>query len=153
MSSFHEGNAMLLTFSDLSEGMIAQRSVLIGEEQVRSFVALTADNAPVHVNADHARSLGYDGPIAHGILVGSMYSQILGCELPGSNTVIMKFTLDMLKPVSVGETIEYQVTVSRLFEATRSVALTLSARDSAGEQVSRGTAVCLLRNGPTLETN
>ncbi len=126
--------------------MTAQRSVLIGEDHVRSFVALTADNAPVHVDVDHARSLGYDGPIAHGILVGSMYSQILGCVLPGPNTVIMKLALDMLKPVPVGETIEYQVTVSRLFEATRSVVLALSARDSAGEQVSRGTAVCLFKN-------
>jgi 3-hydroxybutyryl-CoA dehydratase len=143
---------MPLTFRDLTEGMVAKRSVLIGDDQVSSFVALTADNAPVHTDRDHARSLGYEGRIAHGMLVGSMYSQILGCELPGVNAVIMKLSLDMVKPVLIGDTVQYSVAVSRLSEATRSATMTLSAHNAAGEQVNRGTAVCIFR-GPISETN
>ena len=107
---------------------------------------LTGDDAPVHRDEAHARSMGYDKPIAHGFLVGSMYSQILGCELPGPDTVIMKVSLDMLKSVYIGETIRYQVTVSRISEAARTVVLDLSAKNVIDEQVSRGTAICLFKS-------
>ena len=89
--------------------------------------------------------MGYDRPIAHGLLVGSMYSQILGCELPGPKTVIMKLSLDMLKSVYIGDTIQYLVRVSRVSEASQTVVLDLSAENEIGEQVSRGTAVCLYK--------
>jgi 3-hydroxybutyryl-CoA dehydratase len=137
--------AMLLGLHDLSVGITAARSVLIGEDEVRAFTRLTGDDAPVHTDETHARSMGYDRQVAHGLLVGSMYSRILGCELPGPRTVIMKLSLDMLKPVYIGDTIRYQVTVSRVSEAARSVVLDLSATNALGEEVSRGTAVCLYK--------
>jgi 3-hydroxybutyryl-CoA dehydratase len=136
---------MPFTLGELSTGMTAARSVLIGEGEIEAFVRLTGDDAPVHIDETHARSMAYDKRIAHGFLVGSMYSQILGCELPGPETIIMKLSLDMLKPVYIGETIQYCVTVSRVSEATRSVVLDLSARNATGEQVSRGTAVCVYK--------
>jgi 3-hydroxybutyryl-CoA dehydratase len=136
---------MSADFHDLSAGMIAARSVLIRDEEIRAFAHLTGDDAPVHTDETHARSMGYDRRIAHGLLVGSMYSRILGCELPGPQTVIMKLSLDMLKPVYIGDTIRYQVTVSRVSDAARSVVLDLSATNALGEEVSRGTAVCLYK--------
>jgi len=137
---------MFLGLHDLSVGMTASRSVLIGDGEVRAFTRLTGDDAPVHTDETHARSMGYDRRIAHGFLVGSMYSRILGCELPGPRTVIMKLSLDMLKSVYVGDTIQYQVTVGRVSEAARTVVLDLSAKNAIGEQVSRGTAVCLYKS-------
>ena len=136
---------MLLGLHDLSVGMTAARSVLIGEDEVRAFTRLTGDDAPVHIDEAHARSMGYHRRIAHGFLVGSMYSQILGCELPGPGTVIMKLSLDMLKSVYIGDTIRYQVTVTRVSAAARTVVLDLSAKNALGEEVSRGTAVCLYK--------
>jgi 3-hydroxybutyryl-CoA dehydratase len=136
---------MPFDLQDLSIGMTASRSILIGDHQVRSFTDLTGDNAPIHSDAVHARRMGYDRPIAHGLLIGSMYSQILGCELPGPKTIIMKLSLDMLKSVYIGDTIQYLVTVSRVSEATRTVVLDLSARNMIGEPVSRGAAVCLYK--------
>jgi 3-hydroxybutyryl-CoA dehydratase len=125
--------------------MTAGRSVLIGEDEVQAFAGLTGDDAPVHTDDAHARAMGYDGRIAHGFLVASMYSRILGCELPGPETVIMKLSVDMVKSVYIGDTIQYQVTVSRVSEAARTVVLDLSAENASGQQVSRGTAVCLYR--------
>jgi 3-hydroxybutyryl-CoA dehydratase len=136
---------MSLAFHNLSTGMAASRLVVIGEEEVRTFASLTGDEAPVHLDATYARRMGYERPIAHGFLVGSMYSRILGCELPGPNTVIMKLSLDMLKSVYVGDTLLYSVTLSRISEATRTVVLDLAAKNELGEQVSRGTATCVYR--------
>ncbi|MDO9561203.1 MAG: MaoC/PaaZ C-terminal domain-containing protein, partial [Bradyrhizobium sp.] len=81
-------DTMSLELRDLSVGMTSARSVLIGDNEVRAFAHLTGDDAPVHTDETHARSMGYDSRIAHGFLIGSMYSRILGCELPGPQTVI-----------------------------------------------------------------
>ena len=136
---------MHLALSDLSTGMTTSRSVVIGEVEANAFTSLTGDEAPVHRDPTYAQKMGYERPIAHGLLVGSMYSKLLGCELPGPNTVIMKLSLDMLRAVYLGDHLVYSVTVSRVSEATRTVALDLSAKNELGEQVSRGTAVCLFR--------
>lgn len=136
---------MSFAILDLSTGMTASRTVVIGDDEVDKFVALTGDDAPLHRDPVHALKMGYERPIAHGLLVGSMYSKILGCELPGPNTVIMRLSLDMLKSVYFGDTLQYSVTITRISEATKTVVLDLTARNALGEQVNRGTAVCLYR--------
>lgn len=138
-------DAMHHVLSDLSTGMTATRSVVIGEAEASTFTSLTGDEAPVHRDPAFAQKMGYERAIAHGLLVSSMYSKLLGCDLPGPNTVIMKLSLDMLRPVYFGDHLIYSVTVGRISESTRTVALNLSAKNELGEQVSRGTAVCLFR--------
>jgi 3-hydroxybutyryl-CoA dehydratase len=90
--------------------------------------------------------MGFPAPIAHGLLIGAMYSSLLGRDLPGPNSVIMKLALDMVQPVLIGDGIEYSASVSRLTDAMQAVELRLSATNGQGVVVSRGTAVCVLRS-------
>jgi acyl dehydratase len=136
---------MPFDFEQLSIGMIASRSATIGPDQILTFIDLTGDGAPVHTDDAYARTMGYDGKIAHGLLVGAMFSRILGCDLPGPKSVILKLSLEMPRPVFIGETIRYDVTVGRLSEAARTAVLELSAKNASDEEVSRGAAVCLYK--------
>lgn len=131
--------------SDLCIGQRCTRSVLIGERELRAFIALTGDNAPLHTDDRAATLRGFEGRVAHGMLVGSFYSGILGCDLPGPNTVVSNISLDMLKPVYEGDLLTYCVAVERLSEAVRSVRLALSATNQRDETVSKGTATCVFR--------
>src|SRR4051794_20702268 len=108
---------MPFDFEQLSIGMIASRSATIGRDEISAFVDLTGDGAPVHTDDAYARAMGYDGKIAHGLLVGAMFSRILGCDLPGPKSVILKLSLEMPRPVLIGETIRYNVSVGRLAAA------------------------------------
>jgi 3-hydroxybutyryl-CoA dehydratase len=136
---------MAFEFEQISAGQSVVRTVTIDAGMVQAFADLTGDRAPVHLDSVHARALGYSGPIAHGMLVASMYSRLLGQELPGPNTVILKLALDMVKPVDIGETLDYKVAVARTVESMRAVSLDLSATNGRGEVVSRGSAVCVFR--------
>lgn len=136
---------MPFDFEQLSIGMIASRSATIGRDEISAFVDLTGDGAPVHTDDAYARTMGYDGKIAHGLLVGAMFSRILGCDLPGPKSVILKLSLEMPRPVLIGETIRYNVSVGRLAAATRTAVLELSAKNASDEEVSRGAAVCLYK--------
>lgn len=138
---------MALGFADLHVGQTAQRSCALDAAAVEAFARLTGDRAPVHFDADHAVALGFKAPIAHGLLVASQYSRLLGEELPGPATVIMKFTCDMVKPVDVGEVVHYTVRVARLSEAVGAVTVDLLAENERREVVNRGVAVCVFRQG------
>jgi len=136
---------MVASIADVTFGMTAERTVVFTEELVRQFSIFTEDDAPVHISNDHARSLGFDGRIAHGLLVGSMYSVLLGKSLPGPNSVILRLSLNMLKPVLIGQTIKFSVSVTSVSEAARSVTLDLAGRLPSLERVSSGSAVCVFR--------
>jgi 3-hydroxybutyryl-CoA dehydratase len=128
------------------EGSAFDRSVRFTEEMVAAFAALTGDRAPVHVDHASAIEMGFKGRIVHGFLVSAMYSEILGCHLPGPNSVIQKVNIDLIAPVFIGDTIDFRAVVTRVTESVRAVSLSLSATNSSGTLVNRGTAVCILRN-------
>lgn len=137
---------MIASIADLREGQEHSASVTIGEREIDAFIVLTGDTAPVHTDAGHAARLGYSGRIAHGLLVGSMYSTLLGLHLPGPNTVIVKLSLDLVQPVMLGDTLEYRVQVTRLSEAVNTVTLSLSATNQRSQLVNRGSAICVFRH-------
>ena len=134
-----------VSIEDLGQGQSFDRQVTLTEERLRQFVELSGDSAPAHVDAAHARALGFRDHIVHGFLVSVPYSAMLGMHLPGSNTVIQKLQLDMVAPVFVGDTLNYTVTVERIVPAVRAVVLSLSARNERNEVVSRGSATCVFR--------
>ena len=136
---------MIKGIKDVVPGMSANRAVTITEGLISQFVQLTGDTAPIHMSDDHAKALGFEGRIVHGLLIGSMYSELLGCQLPGPNSVILKLSLDMVKPVQIGQTITFSVVVNRVSEGARSVTLDLAGASPVNGQVSRGTAVCVFR--------
>ncbi|MEG3618595.1 MaoC family dehydratase [Magnetovibrio sp. PR-2] len=113
---------------------------------VEAFAQVSADQAPVHMDDQHAQSLGFESRIVHGLLINSAYSKMLGMHLPGPNTVIQQLNFDMLKPVYVDDTLEHRVEVAALIEAVKGVKLRLSAVNQVGTLVNRGSALCVFRS-------
>ena len=91
-----------LLLRDIEVGQSERETVTITEELLAGFVALSRDTAPAHTDVAHARSMGFDGCVVHGFLVGLGYSRLLGMFLPGGSTVIYSVDLKMLAPVYVG---------------------------------------------------
>lgn len=115
------------------------------EVHLEAFADLTDDRAPVHFDREHAISLGFQDRIVHGFLVSSIFSEILGCDLPGSSSVIQKFSVDLIAPVYIGVELAYLVEVTRVSEAVGAVSLSLKAVDVRGTTVCRGSAVCVVK--------
>lgn len=92
-------NAML----DCGEVM-AEHDIVFSQEQLHAFAAATGDANPVHFNDAAARTAGFDGRIAHGMLVGGELSRIFGMESPGPGTLFLRANLTFLKPLHPGTT-------------------------------------------------
>ncbi len=72
------------------------------QEDVRQFALLVGDSNPIHLDPTAAAAAGFPQIICHGILVGSLFSNIMGMHLPGPQSVYLQQTLNFVKPVLVG---------------------------------------------------
>jgi 3-hydroxybutyryl-CoA dehydratase len=129
--------------SDVRIGATASWSKTITDADVRAFATLTGDDNPLHLDEAFARSTRFGRPIAHGMLVASLISTVLGRQLPGPGTVYLSQSLEFVRPVYVGETITATVEVIRVREDKPVVTLAVRCTNQNGEEVVRGEAVVL----------
>ena len=134
-----------LDISEIVEGQEYSETVCLGADAVAAFIGITQDSAPVHTDLEHARRLGFPNLVVHGFLAAAPYSRLLGMFLPGGNSVIHNFQLDLVSPAYVGESLVYTVQVARVVPAVRTVLLRLSASKQDGTIVNRGQATCVFR--------
>jgi acyl dehydratase/ribosomal protein S18 acetylase RimI-like enzyme len=59
----------------------------------------SGDLNPLHFDSAFARQIGFEGRIAHGLLVGSMISKYYGTEFPGPGTIFLNYQYKFLRPV------------------------------------------------------
>ena len=112
--------------------------------EVEAFAQTTGDVNPVHLDEAYAATTRFKHRIAHGMLVASYISGLLGTKFPGPGTIYMSQALNFLRPVYLGDTLTVTATVTK-FRADKSI-LTLETAvwNQKGEKVLSGEAVCLV---------
>lgn len=70
-----------------------------------SFAKLTGDVNPIHLDDDYAQQTRFKERIAHGLLVTSYISTILGTKLPGKDTIYLSQYARFKAPVKIGDTL------------------------------------------------
>lgn len=123
-------------------GRSAERQVLITETLVRRFADVVDDHNPLHLDVVAARGSRFGHPIAHGMLIGSLFSGVIAGELPGPGTIYLSQSLRFRRPVAVGDTVTVSVTCLSA-DSSRGTFAT-DVRDQAGELCVTGEAVVLL---------
>ncbi|RNF16389.1 maoC-like dehydratase [Trypanosoma conorhini] len=86
---------------------------VISQEDVAAFGPLIGDNNPIHVDEGAAKAAGFPSTIVYGMLAGSLFSGLLGSELPGPQSVYLSQTLRFVAPVFVGDEVEARVTLTQ----------------------------------------
>jgi 3-hydroxybutyryl-CoA dehydratase len=88
-----------------SVGQKASFSKTISESDVYQFAGISGDFNPVHVNKEAAEKSRFKRRVAHGALVSSFISTVLGTRMPGEGTIYMAQNSSFLKPVYIGDTV------------------------------------------------
>lgn len=107
----------------LAVGMSAQFEKQFSSDDVLAFANLSGDNNPLHLDTEFASSTRVGGPIVHGMLTTSLWSTIVGTQLPGPGCLYMSQSLMFLKPVYVGATVNAVMSVSHIDVKTQRVTL------------------------------
>ena len=113
---------------------------MILESDVASFIDLTGDNNPLHVDDMFAQAQGFSGRVVHGLLAASYISTLLGTLLPGSGTVWLKQNLEFTRPVYLGDEITVEGEVKRVSRGTRALIIATRVFNQRGELVIDGSA-------------
>jgi len=113
---------------DLQVGMSASLSKVIDADVVAAFAEVSEDRNPIHVDKEAGQASMFGECIVQGMLVGSLFSALLGERLPGHGTIYLGQNLRFQRPVPVGATVEASVVVSDIEPERRRVTLTCEAK-------------------------
>jgi phosphotransacetylase/acyl dehydratase len=129
------------TFAEIRVGDSAQLSRTLKAEDIQLFAAMSGDVNPAHVDAEYARSTQFHGIIAHGMWGAALISTVLGTEYPGPGTIYLGQTLNFLRPVHVGDTLQVRLTVTGKDAENHHVTLDCQCTDQQGLAAITGSAL------------
>jgi len=127
----------------LKVGDTAVHAFTVSDEIVRGFAELTGDRNPIHLDEEFAQSTRFGRRIAHGMIVASQISAVIGNTLPGPGTIYLSQSLQFLAPVFVGDIVTTRVTVISVKEGKPIATLETICENQRGEAVLKGEAVVL----------
>jgi len=93
-------------------GKIISKRKIFSYEEVLNFIKISGDNNPIHHDKEYAKTTLFKKPICHGILVASIFSNLLGTTFTGS--IYMNQSLSFLAPVFIEEEVEGFIEIKEL---------------------------------------
>ncbi len=112
----------------------------ITDADIVHFAEVSGDRNSVHLDAAYAARSPFGQRIAHGFLIGSLISAVLGTNLPGPGTIYLGQTLKFLAPVHINDSVTVSVEVITVREEKRLLTLRTECINQDGTVVLTGEA-------------
>jgi acyl dehydratase len=127
--------------NNLKVGDRASLSKVFTEEDVMQFANISADNNPIHLDERFAAASVFGQRIVHGMLTASLFSGLIGVELPGNGAIYLGQSLTFKAPVLIGEQVTASVEIVKIREDKPIVTLRTLCVNNEGVVVVEGEAV------------
>jgi 3-hydroxybutyryl-CoA dehydratase len=134
-----------LTLAELVPGRRSEIEVPITVADVDAFAAISGDTAPLHMNEDFAKSKGFDGRVAHGLLLGALVSRFIGTVMPGDHGVLRRVEMDFRHPVVPPDLLKVQGEIEKVSEGTGQVTLQVKVIRGDGTVAAVAKALSMVR--------
>lgn len=106
-------------FDELAEGDKASLHLTVSRKIILLYAMLSNDFNPIHVNLDYGKKTFFKTNIAHGILVLSFCSGVVGSHLVGEGVALMGFKDAQFKnAVKIGDTITASAEIIKKYSRT-----------------------------------
>ena len=132
-----------ISIEDLFVGIEASLTRQITESDVRQFGELTGDLNPAHFDDEFASQTIFKKRIAHGCLCSSIFSTLLGMELPGPGTIYLKQEVKFIKPVYINDVVKATIKVLEVDREKNRVLFSMNMHNQADELVLAGTSLVM----------
>ena len=115
------------------------------DADVRAFADLSGDHNELHLDDAAAARSRFGRRLVHGMLTASLFTRLIGMELPGRGTIYMQQSLRFTAPVFLDEEVEAVVEVASIDAVRRRMSLTTTVSKTAdGTPVLTGEALVLV---------
>ncbi|MFK7900518.1 MAG: MaoC family dehydratase [Cyclobacteriaceae bacterium] len=131
----------MATYEELNIGDSCTYEREITDQMIRAFAEVSGDVNPIHLDEEYAATSMFKERIAHGALVSSFLSKLLGCDLPGPGSVYVSQYTKFMRPVKIGDTITAIIEVKEKDEKKGYVTFRTYCKNQRGKVVVDGEAV------------
>ena len=100
-----------IALEEMEIGQSAEAVRTVTEADLDMFAKVSGDYNPVHMDEEFARATPFRGRIAHGALVASYISGVLGNQLPGPGAIFLGLNMRFFHPVRIGDEVTTRVSV------------------------------------------
>lgn len=87
----------------------------ITKKDVESFSDVSGDRNPIHLDDSFASQTIFKRPIAHGMLLASYISKVIGNDFPGFGSIYISQTLNFLSPAFFDDDVIVSVEIVDIF--------------------------------------
>lgn len=129
-----------LSFNDIKIGQVFSFNVLINKAMSQNFAKLTGDKNPLHLDNVYAKKTEFGYPIAHGMLLGSFFSTLVGMFCPGKSALYLSQDLKFKKPLKFGSMVTVAGVVSAKYNNTKILDIKTTIKDKNGIAIVDGLA-------------
>ncbi|MAS88062.1 MAG: enoyl-CoA hydratase [Micavibrio sp.] len=131
------------TYDEIKMGDSATLTRTLTKQDIQLFATVTGDMNPAHLDESYAKTDIFHQIVGHGMWTASMFSVLLGMQLPGPGTLYLSQTLKFLRPVRLGDTITASVKVIKKDNAHKHITFQTLCANEDGEHVLEGEALVL----------
>lgn len=116
-------DAEKLEYNEIVIGAVYSFKRTITREDMIAFSNLTGDRNPLHVDEEFGRESKFGKNIVHGMLVGSLFSTLVGMYCPGEKCLYVGQTLQFRLPLYFNDSVEVRGTVMEKNDAIKMIKL------------------------------
>jgi acyl dehydratase len=132
------------SLSGIEAGTTVHFSKTITLEDIAAFAAVSGDYNPLHLDEAFARDTAFGRPVAHGMLLASFVSRMVGMQLPGAGALWVRQSFRWPLPVFAGDTVELTLRVTHKSTGANTLVLEVNALNQDGKNVMNGEGAVML---------
>ncbi len=136
------------TFDEINLGDATSLTRILRKHDIQLFALVTGDMNPAHLDEKYSKTDIFHQLVGHGMWTGSMFSALLGMQLPGPGTIYLSQTLKFLNPVMIGDVVTATVKVTAKNPKNKHITLSTHCVNSSGKVIVEGEAVVLASKTP-----
>ena len=135
-----QSNAKDLAWEHIAVGDSDNFEVVVTDDMIRQFADVSGDHNPLHTDPAYAMTTKFGKPVAHGMLLASFFSRLVGMYLPGKHALYLSETLSFKNPVYAGDAIMVTGRVTQKSESTKIITIAVAISKIGGEVAVDGEA-------------
>src|SRR6056297_3335846 len=129
-----------MDYSEIKVGDHYEKDFLVTDQKVRIFAEISGDDNPIHVDEEFAAKTRFKKRIAHGILITSFISKVIGRDFPGDGTIYVSQQVRFKRPVYINDKVMVRIEVLEKFDAKKRIILSTDVYNAENKKVIEGNA-------------
>ena len=129
-----------MDYNEIKIGDDFEKEFIVTDDKVRTFAKISGDDNPLHVNDDFASKTRFGKRIAHGILITSFISKVIGRDFPGDGTIYVSQQVKFKRPVFINDKVTVRIKILEKNDAKKRMILSTDVYNEDEKKVIAGTA-------------